>query len=228
MNHPPSIVKVMLAGEQALLRDAVRAFLEGEEGLEVVAEADEGFEAVSAAERERPDVAVVLADLRNCDGIRATALIRERVPGCRVLYMTDRADGDALLEAVLAGASGYLTKESPLEDLTPAARAIHQGHVAIPTSMLRGLLEALVERRRQQGEAQRLIARLTAREKQVLALLAEGGGNDTIAEALVISRQTVRTHIQNVLGKLEVHSRLEAAAFVALNGVRDELAQAGV
>jgi two-component system nitrate/nitrite response regulator NarL len=94
--------------------------------------------------------------------------------------------------------------------------------------MMSGLIQALVERRRQMDEAERRIARLTAREKQVLALLAEGGGNDTIAEALVISRQTARTHIQNVLAKLGVHSRLEAAAFVAQNDFQDKLVRAEV
>jgi two-component system, NarL family, nitrate/nitrite response regulator NarL len=218
-----SPINVMIADHEAFFRDSIRAYLESANDLTVVAEAASGFEAVEAAERARPDVAVVEADLQNCGGVQAIALIRERVPDCRVLVITDQEDDGVLLDAILAGARGYITKQAALDELVHATRAVHRGYTPIPAHMVDGLLEHLVNRRREHDEARQRIARLTAREKQVLALLADGSGNRTIARALVISPQTARTHVQNVLGKLGLHSRLEAAAFFARTGIGDEL-----
>jgi DNA-binding NarL/FixJ family response regulator len=219
-------VRILIGDGQSLFREAVTAVLEGEPDLEVVAEARDGLEAVAEAERTRPDVALLDAGLPNCDGIRATTLIRERVPECRVLVLTGEEDQAALAEAVEAGASGYLTKEFPLGELIEATRVIHRGETLIPGRMLGSLLVRLTRRRRDQDDALRQMAGLTRREREVLALLAGGHDNNAIAQSLVISPQTARTHIQNVLGKLGVHSRLEAAAFVNQNGLLEELAGA--
>lgn len=198
--------------------------IENEPDLHVVGEAGDGLQAVSEAEKWQPDVAFLDAGLPNCDGIRATALIRERVPGCRICVLSSGEDETTLVEAVGSGASGYLTKESPLVDLIEAARIVHRGETLIPRHMLGALLSRLIHNRREQDAALRLIGKLTRREKEVLSLLAGGADNDGIAEELVISPQTARTHIQNVLYKLGVHSRLEAAAFVIQNGIEGELA----
>jgi DNA-binding NarL/FixJ family response regulator len=218
-------IRILLADEQALFREAVRAVLEGEPDLVVVAEARDGSQAVSEAERTVPDVAILDAGLPNGNGIRATGLIRERVPGCRVLVTSGLDDGRILVDALEAGASGFLSKGSPLSELIVAARALARGEILIPPTMLGGLLDRLIGRRREQNDALRLLGRLTRREKEVLRLLVEGADNDAIAQSLVISPQTARTHVQNVLTKLEVHSRLEAAAFVTRTGVLDELAE---
>jgi two-component system NarL family response regulator len=206
-----------------LFREAVKVVLESEPGLEVVAEASDGLEAVAEAERTRPNVALVDLNLPNGDGIRATDLITEQVPDCRVVVLADEEDERVLVDAIEAGASGYMTKECALSELIEATRVIHAGETLIPRRMLGPLLSRLILRRREQDEALRRAARLTRREKEVLALLAEGADNDTIAQRLVISPQTARTHIQNVLAKLGVHSRLEAAAFVMQNGILDDL-----
>jgi two-component system NarL family response regulator len=216
-------ITILLADSQSLFREAVKVVLESEPGLEVVAEAADGLEAVSEAERTRPNVAMVDLNLPNCDGIRASFLISEHVPECRVLVLADQEDERALVDAVEAGASGYLTKESPLAELIDAARTVHGGETLIPRRMLGPLLARLIQRRREQDGALKKTARLTRREREVLAMLAEGADNDLIAQALVISPQTARTHIQNVLNKLGVHSRLEAAAFVVQNGILEDL-----
>lgn len=216
-------VRILLADAQSLFRDAIRSVLEHEADLEVVEEAGDGVEAVTKAERIHPDVALLDANLPNCDGVRATRLIRERVPDCQVVVLTDEEDQASLLKAVEAGASGYLTKGSPLTELMEATRAVARGETLIPGRMLGELLARLVQRRKEYDDALARLARLSRREREVLALLAEGGDNDSIAQALVISPQTARTHIQNVLRKLEVHSRLEAAAFVIQNGVQADL-----
>lgn len=216
-------VRILIADEQSLFREAVKVVLDAESDLQVVGEARDGIQAVAEAERARPDVALLDAGLPNCDGLRATSLIKERVPECQVLLLSNEEDQRTLIAALEAGASGYLTKECPLSELINATRTIHRGETLVPPRMLGTLLSRLIRRRREQDEALRRVSRLTRREREVLALLSDGGDNDAIAQALVISPQTARTHIQNVLGKLDVHSRLEAAAFVRQNGILDEL-----
>lgn len=223
MDDDDGKVTILLADGHSLFREAVRAVLESESDFKVVAEAGDGLHAVAEAERTCPSIALIDADLPNCTGIKATALIAERVPDCRIVVLAGEEDQKLLVDAVEAGAAGFLTRESPLVDLIDAARAINRGETLIPNHMLGALLGRLIKRRREQDQAFRSIARLTRREKEVLALLADGADNEGIAEALVISPQTARTHIQNILGKLGVHSRLEAAAFVVQNGILREL-----
>jgi DNA-binding NarL/FixJ family response regulator len=218
-----TMVRILLADAHSLFREAVKAVLDGENNLEVIAEAKDGVEAVTLAIQSQPDVALVDANLPNGDGIKATQMIKERVPDARVVVLADDEDQETLVGAVEAGANGYLTKESPLADLIDATRAIYAGETLIPRAMLGPLLARLIRRRKDQDHALKRMSRLTHREKEVLALLAGGADNDAIAEALVISPQTARTHIQNILGKLGVHSRLEAAAFVITNRLSDDL-----
>jgi DNA-binding NarL/FixJ family response regulator len=219
-------VTILLADAHSLFREAVRMALDGQPDLHVVAEARDGLQAVAEAERRRPNVALLEAALPNCDGIRATELIGERVPDCRVVLVSGEEDHGLLLSAVLAGACGFLTKGSPLEDLIATARGVADGETRIPPRLLGPLLDRLVRRRQEQSEALKRIDKLTRREREVLAILAEGGDNDAIAQALVISPQTARTHVQNVLGKLGVHSRLEAAALARRNDVVQRLSRA--
>jgi DNA-binding NarL/FixJ family response regulator len=217
-------VRVLLADGHSLFRDALSTALTAEPDLVVVGEARDGLEAVAEASRTEPHVVVLDADLPNGDGVRAAALIRDRLPGCRIVILAAEEDPEVLTSAVEVGASGYLTKASPLSDLVEAIRSVHRGDTLVPAQMLGGLLERLIRRRQEQDEAVRRLGRLTAREREVLSLLAQGGDNDSIAQVLVISPQTARTHIQNVLVKLGVHSRLEAAALAIQNGLAGEVA----
>ena len=219
MTQPPDRIRVLLADRHALFREAMRAVLESEAEIHVVAEARDGLEAVSEAERSLPHVAILDVDLPMSDGARTTATIKARVPECQVLVLSAREDYRSLIEVLDAGASGYLTRESPLAELIQATRAVHHGDTLVPPGMLGPLLSDLLRRKRDQDKGFERIARLTTREREVLALLAQGSDNDSIARSLVISPQTARTHIQNILGKLEVHSRLEAAAFVMQSGL---------
>jgi two-component system nitrate/nitrite response regulator NarL len=218
VSDAPVPIRVLLADQQALFREALRAIFDAEPDLVVVAEAESGFQAVEEAGREEPDVAVLDAGLESCDAIQVVGLLHERVPGCRLLILADGEDQGTLAAAVEAGASGFHTKRAPLVDLLEATRALSRGETVIPPRMLGGLLSRLISHRHELDVAQERLARLTRRERQVLALLAEGADNDAIARTLVISPQTARTHIQNILSKLEVHSRLEATAFMFWNG----------
>jgi DNA-binding NarL/FixJ family response regulator len=140
------------------------------------------------------------------------------------VVLSDAEDEQTLISAIEAGADGFITKGCPLSELIDAARAVHRGETLVPPRMLGALLQRLIRRRREQDVAIRRVSRLTPRERQVLALLAEGANNDGIAQSLVISPETARTHVQHVLSKLEMHSRLAVAAFVVSNGILDELA----
>ena len=214
---------MLLADAQGLVREALRSVLESTDDIVVVAEAADGMQAISEAERTRPDVALVDADLPNRDSTHTTLAIIQRTPDCRVLVLSDRSDEGTLASAIEFGASGFLTKGSPIAQLLDAVHAVHQGDTLVPPRMLGSLLKRLIHRRREQDEAMRQLAKLTRRERQVLGLLAGGADNDRIAQALVISPETARTHVQHVLNKLGMHSRLAVAAFVVANGLVDEL-----
>ena len=168
-------IRVLLADEQSLFRQAVKVVLSSEDDLVVVGEAADGLQAIAEVERVRPDVALLDADLPNCDGIRATQQISLRVPDCRVIVFSAQEDEQVLVQALEAGASGYLSKGSPLVDLIDATRAVHRGDALVPPRMLGALLQRLIHRRRERDEALKRMARLTRREREVLVLLAQGG-----------------------------------------------------
>jgi DNA-binding NarL/FixJ family response regulator len=226
MTREDAPIRILLADPHGLFREALRTGLESEQDLRVVGEARSGPEAVAEIERSVPNVAIVEMDLPITDAVGTTALIKDRIPSCRVLVLGATEDCRRLTEVLDAGADGYLTKESLLSDLIDATRAVHRGDTLIPPRMLGPLLTTLLRRKRELDGAHARIARLTRREREVLALLADGANNDHIASMLVISPQTARTHIQNILTKLSVHSRLEAAAFVTQNSIRSDLVMA--
>lgn len=219
-------IRILLADQHGLFREALRTGLESESDLRVVGEARNGPEAVAEIERTVPHVAIVDMDLPVTDAAGTTAAIKERTPSCRVLVLGATEDYRRLVDVLDAGANGYVTKEAPLADLIDATRAVHRGDTLIPPRMLGPLLTTLLRRKRELDGAHARISRLTRREREVLALLADGADNDSIARMLVISPQTARTHIQNILTKLSVHSRLEAAAFVTQNGILPDLVMA--
>jgi DNA-binding NarL/FixJ family response regulator len=219
-------IRVLIADEFALFRQAVRIVLDREADLDVVAVTGWGSDAVVEGERTRPDVAL-LGRSFSLDGVALTATMRERVPSCRVIVLTDEPDDAALRSAVEAGAAGYLTKAIPMAELIDAIRSVHRGDTLVPPDMLGPLFEGLFSQRREQRDALRLLSLLSRREQEVLRLLVDGAGNEEIGRALLISPQTARTHIQRVLRKLGVHSRLEAAMLATQSGVVEQLPHPG-
>ncbi len=216
-------IRVLIADEQPLFRDAIRVFLEREEDLLVVGEAADGPSAVAEAVRTAPDVAVVPCAFVIRDGIRTTSLMLGRVPRGRVLVLDAEEDAAALLDAIEAGASGYLTKQSSVAELAEAIRAVHRKEISIPLEMVAALISGLIGRRREQERTASQVSALTRREREVLLLLAEGVDTLTVSHALGISPQTVRTHVQNILGKLQLHSRLEAVAYARRSRILHQL-----
>jgi DNA-binding NarL/FixJ family response regulator len=204
------VIRVMVAEGHALFRAALRAGIGAEPDLEVVAEAGRSDQAIEEVRRQAPDVAVLSA-VAPADAIQVCAAIKAEGVGTKVLVVSELPDQTILLGAVEAGADGYLDSGRGLASLLAAIRQVHAGEACIPPGMLGVLLRCLIHRRRDEDAAVDRFSRLSRREKEVFGLLVEGKDNRAIAEALVVSPHTARTHIQNVLEKLEVHSRLEAA-----------------
>jgi DNA-binding NarL/FixJ family response regulator len=216
-------IRVLLADGHALFREAVTRVLQGEGDIVVVGDGSDGSAAIADVERTRPHCVFVDDQPGAIDGVEATRRIKDRLPECDVILLASEADEATLVASIEAGASGYLTKDRPVVELIDAVRTVHRGEMVVPPSMLRSLLSGLMRRRKEQDEAMHRMSRLTRRELEVLALLADGAGNEGIAESLFISPQTARTHVQNLIAKLGLHSRLEAAMFVARNGMHREL-----
>lgn len=214
-----ALIRVVLVDVHSLSRQAMKTALEDTEDLNIVGEASAAGDALALCKHVRPEVVIINTETDAREGLRATESISKTLPACPVLILTDEEDENLLLRAVQAGASGYLSHESPLSDLIAAVRALYRGETLIPPRMLRGLLTSLVYGQRGQDEAIRKVTRLTSREREVLRIVAAGANNNKIAETLVISPQTARTHIRNLLIKLELHSRLEAAAFATKIGM---------
>ena len=216
-------LRVLIADEHGIFRDALRAALEREPDLELVGEAVGVKEAAAAVESIRPDVVILSATLAAHGGVRASCLIRERSPDCWIIVLADVEDQRLLTDGLGCGANGYLTKDCSLEELVEAIRAVARGETLIPQMMLGPLISDLLDRRRDHESALLKLGDLSPREREVLGLVARGAKTSAIAETLFISPETARTHIQNVLTKLGVHSRLEAASFVIENGLLDHL-----
>jgi len=197
------MIKILLADDHPVVRDGLRGMLASEADFEVVGEAASGAEAVRLTERERP--AVVLMDLQmpEMDGATATAEITARFPETRVLVLTTYDTDADILRAVEAGATGYLLKDTPRERLFPAIQAAARGETVLAPAVA----TRLVSRMRRPAEDA-----LTAREVEVLELVARGSSNADIAASLFISEATVKTHLLNIYGKLGVSDRASAVA----------------
>ncbi|MFL5800079.1 MAG: LuxR C-terminal-related transcriptional regulator [Actinomycetota bacterium] len=212
-------IRILLAHEHSLFREAVRITLEREPDLVVVGMAANATDSLAEARHQQPDVVVLSETLPEGGGVWATALIRQQAPDARVIFLGSDGDRAATGESLLAGASAYLTKNCELPDLIQATRCVASGQMYVAQQMLGPLVEDMARRGRQRYDNLRLLAKLTPRERQVLVLVSAGGDNASIARRLFISPQTARTHIQNVLHKLGLHSRLAAAAFAMQEGV---------
>lgn len=227
-NASTTPVRVLVAHSMRLHRDAVRAAIDREPDLEVVAEAADAAAAVQACATVHPDVAVLDSMLPDYVDVQPGCAIRDRNGGgCQVLVVADASDLATLTDGLGCGARGYLTHDAAVADLVEAVRTVARGETLIPPPMLGPLLTDLLEQRRVHEQALLQLAELSPREREVLALLARGMTTTAIAEELVISPETARTHAQNILGKLGLHSRLEAATFVIENGLLEHLRAPG-
>ncbi len=212
-------ITVLLADDQALVRGGFRLILESEPDIRVVAEAEDGASAVEQVRRHRPDVVLMDIQMPGMDGLEATrqVLADPRIQ-TRVLILTTFEQDDYVFEALRLGASGFLVKTAPPEDLITAIRVVARGEALLSPSVTRRVVHEFARQRRRPTPTD-TVHRLSGRERQVLELLARGGSNAEIGQALFVSEATVKTHVSAVLGKLGLRDRVQAVIFAYENGV---------
>lgn len=213
-------ITLLICDDHKILTDALAMVVERDGSLRMIASpVHVPEEAIELCRVHQPDV--VLMDIvfkGHMDGIKATRKIKEVSPATKVVIMTAHDDDRLLVEAVEAGASGFLGKDEAANEVLSAAKAAAEGEVLIDPATLTRLLHQVSKEREARRDAEALLGELTDREREILQLLAEGMRNEGIARKLFISPQTVQTHVRNLLAKLGVHSKLEAVAFAVKHG----------
>lgn len=217
--EPTAPIRVMLVDDHEIMRDGLREMLERSGGFEVVAEAADGEAAVRAAQRVGPDVIImdVVMPLKN--GIDACREIMETLPNTRVLMLTASSEEDAVMEAMAAGAMGYLHKYSGKEKLLSTARDVAEGEYRIPSASMRRVFSGI------RGAGQRKtheLSRLTSREREILTLFAQGRSYAKIAEARGNQPVTIRNAVYRIQDKLGIETKQELVVWVVRNGLLDE------
>jgi DNA-binding NarL/FixJ family response regulator len=210
------MIRVVIADDQRVIRDGLAMLVGLIDGIEVVGQACDGVQAVDLVHDKRPDV--VLMDLRmpEMQGAEATRLIRSACPETEVLVLTTYADDESLFPALQAGARGYLTKDASAEEIEKGIRALAAGHTHLDPAVQQRLITAVVEAEPNQ---RRLPDDLTAREVEVLKLIAAGLSNADIAAALVVSGATVKTHINHIFQKIDARDRAQAVRYAYRHGM---------
>ena len=217
----PEKIRLLLADDHALVRQGLRNILEPEPDFEIVGEASDGHQAVELAQELLPDV--VLTDIRmgDWDGVTATRRIRAAVPSARVIVLTNYDEDELVFASIRAGASGFLLKEVQSEQLINAVRQVAQGYSLVYPSVAKRVLDEFGAPRATpvadplEGE----LADLTARERQILRLIAHGRTNKDIGATLGITERTVKTHVSNIFAKLQLSDRTQAALYAHRKGL---------
>ncbi|MGD1059402.1 MAG: response regulator transcription factor [Solirubrobacteraceae bacterium] len=212
-------IRVLITDDQRVVRDGLTMLVGLIEGVEVIGTASDGVEALARAKAELPDV--VLMDLRmpHMEGAQATREIVAALPGTRVLVLTTYADDESLFPALQAGARGYLTKDASAEEIEQAIRAVAAGRTHLDPVVQQRLLEALQSPTSTPTEQDQQPDELTAREAEVLKLIASGLSNAEIAESLVVSNATVKTHINRIFAKIGARDRAQAVRYAYERGI---------
>ncbi|MDG9728275.1 MULTISPECIES: response regulator transcription factor [unclassified Streptomyces] len=207
-------IKVLLVDDHQVVRRGLRTFLEVQDDIEVVGEAADGAEGVDRAEELKPDVILMDVKMPGMDGVDALRRLRELDNRARVLVVTSFTEQRTVVPALRAGAAGYVYKDVDPDALAGAIRSVHAGHILLQPEVA-GALLSQEESNFGQGRA----GALTEREREVLGLIADGRSNREIARALVLSEKTVKTHVSNILMKLDLADRTQAALWAVRHGV---------
>jgi len=211
------VIRVLIADDHTIVREGIRWLLSTEPAIELVGEAKDGVEAISVARALHPDVILMDLVMPHKDGIAAIGEIKRDYPEICILVLTSFAEDDKVFPAIRAGASGYLLKDTSPEDLLSAIRAVYHG-----TPIMHPLIARKIMQELQHPEALPPTADpLTGREVDVLKLLAQGLTNDDIATRLFIGERTVRTHVSNILRKLHIANRTQAALYALRTGLAE-------
>jgi DNA-binding NarL/FixJ family response regulator len=210
-------IRVFLVDDHAVVRRGMHAFFERLDDIEVVGEAADGQAALDlltmlAAQDELPDVVLMDLVMPRLDGIAATRMIKKLYPGVEVVALTSFSEAERVHVALEVGAAGYLLKDAEADEVGEAVRAAHRGEIHLDAAVVGKLTRSLIA-------PQRTAAALTPREREILRLVAQGQSNRDIARALVISERTARTHVSNILSKLDLISRTQAALWAIREGL---------
>ncbi|GAA3270789.1 DNA-binding response regulator [Streptomyces lavendulae subsp. lavendulae] len=213
----PRRIRVLLVDDHQVVRRGLRTFLEVQEDIEVVGEAADGEEGIARAEELRPDVILMDVKMPGTDGIEALRRLRALTNPARVLIVTSFTEQRTVVPALRAGAAGYVYKDIDPDALAGAIRSVHAGHVLLQPEVAEALLAAQDDQPAGAGRP----GALTDREREVLGLIADGRSNREIARALVLSEKTVKTHVSNILMKLDLSDRTQAALWAVRHGLAD-------
>lgn len=212
---PAAQIRVLIADDHEVVRIGLAALLDGQEGIDVVAQAGSGDEAVRLARQFRPDVVVLDIRMPNGSGIDACRAITRELEGTPVVMLTSHADAEALFDAIDAGASGYVLKRVGSGELVNAVRTVAAGGSLLDPSVTRTVLDRL--RNASRVEEAGAFTDLTDQERRVLAHVADGASNREIGERMGLAEKTVRNYVSNILAKLELESRAQAAGYAIRN-----------
>lgn len=214
-------IRVLLVDDQAMVRGGFRMILEAEPGITVVGEAADGAAAIEGVHRLRPDVVLMDIQMSGMDGLEATRRILASPTGAatRIVILTTFEVDAYVFEAIRSGASGFLLKNAPPDDLVAAVRAVATGGALLGPTVTRRLIEAFVAATPAPAAERGALAELTEREREVLVLVARGLSNAEIAERLVVGEATVKTHVSNVLAKLGLRDRVQAVVYAYESGL---------
>ena len=208
--------RIIIADDHLVVREAIRVMLEMEPEFEVVGEASDGKRALELADQLQPDLVLMDIRMEGMDGVEATRLLRQSQPKLGVLILTGFGDDEVLLNAVEAGAQGFLLKDASADEVKSAILRVVQGESHMTPSLLRKLLDELAQREQRPEPAH---SELTPREREVLLALSRGLSNEEIAKELVISEKTVKTHLGSIFGKLQVDGRAQAMLYAIREGL---------
>ena len=214
-------IRVLLVDDHPVVRQGLCAIIDGEPDMEVSGEAGSGKEAIEKAAELLPDVILMDIVMQDVDGVEATRYIKKNTPNAKVIILTIYGEDEHIFDSIRAGASGYLLKEVTPEGLVSAIRAVAEGYSLVYPSIARRLLDEfsrLAQRGAKVGP-EPAISGLTPREREILNLVAQGKTNKEIAIDLTLSERTVKTHISNILSKLQLHDRTQAALYAARHGL---------
>ena len=219
MGVRPEVIRVLIADDHRMVRQGLRTFLELQDGIEVAGEAADGAQCAELAAELKPDVILLDLVMPGVDGVGAMELLREAGSTARVLVVTSFTDRRMITPAIRAGARGYVYKDVDPSALAAAVRSVHAGHVLLEPEVATALLDSGSGGAAEAGVQ---APSLTAREREVLVLIAQGRSNREIARALVLAEKTVKTHVSNILMKLGVADRTQAALWAVRHGVTPE------
>jgi len=223
-------IKLMLVDDHDVIRTGLRSFLETQPGLKVIAEAKNGIEALEQAKKVQPDIVLMDITMPEMDGMEATRQLKSLYPECQVLVLTVHADKQYFMQMLVAGASGYITKQAAADELVSAIQAVAAGHVYLQPALARWLLEDYQQLAKRvlplsQNEASEKdkdavdLDILSQRERQVLELVGEGLNNHDIGKKLGLSPKTIARHRERIMKKLNMHSRTELVKFAIRTGL---------